>query len=324
MTRYLLLLALAAAVIPHPVAGNNPALLSEVQQFYNRVVRVWNTGDYKAVASGFVDDAALLLQGTPAVQGIENITRFFQQTINYSTLVSLTAIDADYLHSDGQGNGHVFVRANVTTINPGSSTPYSSGVVHILTVFDGDIFVELEGVNGYPKPQGSVAQTPAASLLNTGAAAEPMPGPLPVRTRSLQPVTAGAAPLATQDPYPVRDRIAAANKAWMAAYASGNATAVAQLYSPDATVLTENALPAQGRDAIAAVFRAGMAAGVASTTLSSVEVGIATADVFYFERGVYVAHDKSGSVLDTGKYLVVWRAQPTLLVYIDVVNSDGH
>eukprot|EP00048_Salpingoeca_helianthica_P015852 m.228966 g.228966 ORF g.228966 m.228966 type:complete len:308 (-) comp17633_c0_seq1:140-1063(-) len=307
MARWILLLAIFAPL--QFVLADDPVLRAKVQSFYDGVKQVWNTGDYRTIASHFTDDAALLLQGTPAVQGIENITSFFKQTINFSSIVALTAIDVEYLHHDSEGNGQIFVRGNVTTTPAGKTEQSSSSVVHVLIFFDGDMYVALEGINSYPGPHSDA--TRPGSLLSKQRAID-VTLDVPARRASSWP------------PNPVYDRIVAANQLWTTAFSSGNSTALAQLYTPDATVLAENTFPVVGRSAIATLFGSAMAAGVASVELIVGEVGVTPNDTYYFERSEYVFHNKAGGVVDVGKYLVIWRTQPTLQIYIDLFNSNGH
>ena len=82
--------------------ADDPGLHSEVQMFYDGVVRTWNARDWQGIAGLFTDDAELLLQGSPVVQGIENISSFFQQTINFSTYVFCCFLDVCFDRNAGR------------------------------------------------------------------------------------------------------------------------------------------------------------------------------------------------------------------------------
>ncbi len=53
------------------------------------------------------------------------------------------------------------------------------------------------------------------------------------------------------------------------------------------------------------------------------QVGVYEGDGYYFERSRYVFYNKTGGVVDVGKYAVIWTTTPSLLLYIDCANSDG-
>jgi uncharacterized protein (TIGR02246 family) len=98
--------------------------------------------------------------------------------------------------------------------------------------------------------------------------------------------------------------LAAMTERWEEALNSGNAEAVAALYSDDARLLPPNAEPARGRAAVAAEFSTMIAAGlkVDLEDLDSVVAG----DVGY-KVGTYSLLAPGGVTVDRGKYIDVWR-----------------
>ena len=102
-----------------------------------------------------------------------------------------------------------------------------------------------------------------------------------------------------------RAGIDAANKAWMAAVEKGDAGAVAATYTADAKLLPPSHDFISGRKDIEAFFGSMAKEGVAKVPLETLEVfdgGDTAAEV-----GTYKVLDAGGKVLDTGKYIVVWK-----------------
>jgi len=108
----------------------------------------------------------------------------------------------------------------------------------------------------------------------------------------------------------VRAAIEAANRAFCAAMDRGDAAAIAALYTSTAELLPPGSDAVRGREAIRKIFQAGIDAGQKELTLTTFEVDAHgdTAD----EVGTWMAKGKDGAILDTGKYLVIWK------------NEEGH
>jgi uncharacterized protein (TIGR02246 family) len=102
-----------------------------------------------------------------------------------------------------------------------------------------------------------------------------------------------------------RSGIEAANTEFSAAFAKGDASALASLYAAEGQVLPANSPPIRGREAVHKFWQGAMDSGIATVTLKTVEVyghGATATEV-----GEYELHDKGGKVLDQGKYIVIWR-----------------
>jgi len=122
-----------------------------------------------------------------------------------------------------------------------------------------------------------------------------------------------------------------ANHRLVTAFAAGQADSVAAIYTPDAHVMPPNAPEAVGTKAIRDMTAGEMAQGSWTLTLATKQ--LSGMDSTVIERGRYVMDFKPGpkasgmfkaAFADTGKYLVVWRAQPDgrWLIADDIYNSD--
>ncbi len=103
----------------------------------------------------------------------------------------------------------------------------------------------------------------------------------------------------------VKAAIEAANAQFSAAAAKGDGAALVALYSPDGQVMPAGSEPVRGTEAIQKFWQGALDSGVAAIVLKTVEVfghGPTATEV-----GEYELRDKTGKVLDHGKYIVVWR-----------------
>ena len=118
----------------------------------------------------------------------------------------------------------------------------------------------------------------------------------------------------------------AADQNWAKAYNAGNADAVAALYDEEAVLLPPGAPGVNGRTAIKAFFVKDTAesqkAGI-TFTLGAKPAGGVSGDMGW-QSGVYVVKDKTGKVLETGKYLSVSMKKGGKWLYVrDTWNADG-
>lgn len=114
-----------------------------------------------------------------------------------------------------------------------------------------------------------------------------------------------AACATSQAPPDVTADIAAANDAFVAAFASGDGAAVAELYTEDARLLPPGSDPVDGRAAIAAFWQSVIDSGVADARLMIDEVEN-FGDTAY-EVSHYAMYDADGNVLGEGRYIVIWK-----------------
>jgi uncharacterized protein (TIGR02246 family) len=103
-------------------------------------------------------------------------------------------------------------------------------------------------------------------------------------------------------------QIDAANKAWLAAYAKGDAAALADLYTANATVLPAGADMVGGHDAILKFWQATIASGLKVSALTSVAIDHQGSVAREIGRvtGTAVGPDKQPVPIE-GKYVVYWR-----------------
>lgn len=112
----------------------------------------------------------------------------------------------------------------------------------------------------------------------------------------------------TAKPSDIAPKIAAANKSWLAAYAKGDAAALAALYTDTATILPSGAEMVSGHDAIQKFWKASIDSGLKLTTLTT--IAIDHHGSYALEIGRF-AGDAPGSdnkmVHVEGKYVVYWK-----------------
>ena len=105
-----------------------------------------------------------------------------------------------------------------------------------------------------------------------------------------------------------RAAIEANHRKFTGAFAKGDAAAVAALHAPDARVLPERGLPAEGAQAVEAFWRDVMKSGVRLVQLQTLSVEV-RGDLAY-ETGDYMTTAPAGpgvTEVSSGNYLVVWR-----------------
>jgi ketosteroid isomerase-like protein len=103
-----------------------------------------------------------------------------------------------------------------------------------------------------------------------------------------------------------RSAIEAANAEISAAAVKGDAARVAAMYAADAIVMPAGSEPIKGSDAILKFWQSSLAGigGVALKTVDLFEHGSMATEV-----GQYELRDKTGKMIDHGKYMVLWRKE---------------
>ena len=118
----------------------------------------------------------------------------------------------------------------------------------------------------------------------------------------------------------------AADQAWVKAYNSGDVDTAVSLYDETAVLLPPGAPGAHGRAAIRVFLAKDMAASAKDGLMFSLGPkpdGGVSGDMGW-ASGTYAVKDKSGRVVDTGKYLSVSMKKGGKWLYIrDTWNSDG-
>ena len=118
----------------------------------------------------------------------------------------------------------------------------------------------------------------------------------------------------------------AVDQTWVKAYNAGDADTAASLYDENAILMPPGAPSAHGRAAIRTFLAADMAssakAGVTFSLGAKPDGGVS--GEMGWASGTYAVTDKSGKVIDTGKYLSVSKKAGGKWLYVrDTYNSDG-
>lgn len=103
----------------------------------------------------------------------------------------------------------------------------------------------------------------------------------------------------------IRTQIESANRGFMAAFKEGNATAIANLYTPSAKLLPANSDFVSGTDSIQQFWQGVFGLGIKEVKLETIEVEDHRDTAF--EVGRYQLLAAGDKVADVGKYLVVWK-----------------
>jgi uncharacterized protein (TIGR02246 family) len=116
------------------------------------------------------------------------------------------------------------------------------------------------------------------------------------------------------------------DKKWVAAVGAKDATASANFYAVDGVIMPAGQPIAQGRSAIASVWKGLLGLKNFDLTFAPSEVTVGSAGDIAYEIGTYALSfdgDK-GPVKDVGKYVVVWKkVEGNWQVAADIFNSDG-
>jgi uncharacterized protein (TIGR02246 family) len=118
----------------------------------------------------------------------------------------------------------------------------------------------------------------------------------------------------------VRAAIEGANATFMKTFLAGDANGVANLYTEDAQVIAPGAPVAEGREAIAAVWKQTIDGGVKDLTLTTLDV-VSAGDVAG-ERGTVKLVGADGKAMEA-RYVVVWkRVDGTWKLHRDIWNAE--
>jgi uncharacterized protein (TIGR02246 family) len=119
----------------------------------------------------------------------------------------------------------------------------------------------------------------------------------------------------------IRGIIGNTNERFMGAFKKGDAPGVASLYTVEGQLLPPNSDVVTGRASIEEVWKSVMGMGIKDAKLESVEVD-ALGDTAV-EVGRYTLSGEGGQVLDTGKYVVIWKKEDDAWRYHrDIWNSS--
>ena len=136
-----------------------------------------------------------------------------------------------------------------------------------------------------------------------------------IASRVLVAVISSAAYVASAAPdagvREARAAIEAANARFSEAFARGDASALAAMYTPDAIAFPPGSEMVRGNEAIASFWKTSRDGGVRSATLTTIDVG-RRGDVAYEVGTVSLEVQAEGKepTTATAKYVVVWKRQP--------------
>jgi len=106
----------------------------------------------------------------------------------------------------------------------------------------------------------------------------------------------------------IATEIKAANDNWMARFAAKDTEGLGNCYTENARLMPHGHEMITGRAGIGAFFGGAMRAGVAAVELKFGEAQRGThCESTAFERSAYIFKAADGSVVDVGKYVVVWK-----------------
>lgn len=127
-----------------------------------------------------------------------------------------------------------------------------------------------------------------------------------------------AAPVAHADPRVEIEAIRGLGAKWVEAIAAKDLGWITDLYAEDARFMPPGAPTAEGRDAIAAVWKTMLAAPGPTLTFEPNQIHLAGSLDHAYELGTW----KTGDA-DHGKYVLVWKKRgPDWKVVADIFNSD--
>ena len=118
-----------------------------------------------------------------------------------------------------------------------------------------------------------------------------------------------------------RAAVEASNRAFMDAYAAGDAAGVAALYTPDTRLYAPNMPPLEGREAVQAWMQGGLDMGLTRLDFVTDEV-YAVSDDMAQEYGRFTLYAGDQAV-DEGRYAVLWKRDgDRWMLHRDVFNSS--
>jgi uncharacterized protein (TIGR02246 family) len=169
-----------------------------------------------------------------------------------------------------------------------------------------------------PSPISSIVALTLLAVIGCSKAEAPVVD----TAAAMTPAASAAAPAPAGD----KEAVRAVNVSWFKAYNARDVDAIAALYADDAVLSAPGAPSARGAAAIKEAFRKDIAAatkaGIANNSGTSEEVGV-SGDLAW-ESNTYSATDKSGKVVEKGKYVTVFERRNGKWVIIrDIWNSDG-
>jgi ketosteroid isomerase-like protein len=105
----------------------------------------------------------------------------------------------------------------------------------------------------------------------------------------------------------IRDGIAAANSDFMNTFNRGDGAGMGGLYTENGQLFPPNSDIVTGQSAISAFWQGAMDMGIKTAKLETVE--LEGEDDAAFEVGKYTLSGEGDKVIDSGKFIVIWRIE---------------
>jgi len=119
----------------------------------------------------------------------------------------------------------------------------------------------------------------------------------------------------------IRAAIAVPIAHFTAAFSRGDAAGAAAIYTADGQVLPPNSAIFSGQQAIQTFWQGAMDMGIKTVQLETVEVEGDGHTVY--EVGTFTLQGAAGQVIDTGKYVVIWKQEAgQWKLHRDIFNSS--
>ena len=120
----------------------------------------------------------------------------------------------------------------------------------------------------------------------------------------------------------IREAITQTYRGFEEAFFRADVEAISMAYTEDAEWLVPEAPPIKGRQAIAQTWKHIVGNGGNKTRVEVREVQ--EAGDWAYDVGTFTATAPDGSVLNSGKYIVIWRIQPdgSWKIHRDIFNWD--
>jgi len=270
-----------------------------LQQTLNLFTALLDAGNFTAAAMYFNPDGHLLLGGFPLVTGRSDISAKFEYFYNQGVRnTTVTSQEANFMH-----------------VGPSLQTAYDTGVWQLLSD-DGKVLDNGAYVNVWSRSRdqhGWQIRDRVVVSVN----------PSTVKTiNSNNQINAKEATPRPSDPALLK-AITLTNQAMMSAFDSANIAAVANLYATNGTLFPPHSSPQTGRPAIQQTWQGVYNSGARVLELTISEVGVLESDALAYEQSAYQLTNTNGTVVDTGKYIVIWTQDNGVWeLYLDCFNSD--
>lgn len=122
-------------------------------------------------------------------------------------------------------------------------------------------------------------------------------------------------------PVDVTGEIRTANEEFVAAFNANDAARLTAVYTTDASIYPPNSDAISGSEGIEAFWKAGFEAGISSGMLDTVKA-TAYGDTAV-EEGKFEINAADGSLIDKGKYIVIWKkVEGAWKYHQDIWNSS--